>query len=1131
MNSNTTVYRSSRIESLAGKLAEQLRKPGDPFEQPLILVPNGNLRKWLKLELTRENKATAGLDIRFLETGLSERLFGREENRPLTDDSLALLINCLLTRKQPENSPLDPLYRYFTDSGTPDPSRRWQLSGQLARLFRDYGLHRHDYTDDWLGGGSAFGKTDNELTAAQAALYRDLFSDKGLVLRVNKERTDSGEAALNSLFCSENNSIPDDNKEIHVFGFSSISARHMEKLKELSTAVPVTFYFIAPETLPARKDAQEILAETRMVWGQASSGTDHLIKTSLDAEPHILRTKPEQKTLLGNLQTALNIGSAPDPAGNGDGTLTITGCPGIYREVEEVYNSIIHEMENDPDLELTDIAVLTTDIQEYLPPILSVFEGQDTGGNKIFFNLSDTSAYEESVYGQAILALLNIADGDLSRKDVFALIRNPAVQAGRKINEETADAWAAWTDGLNIFRTPDCGGKSWSFGLQRLRLSSIMNNREDNPGGFCDRQPWRDRNSDDSGSVARFSAFIDDLIRLYRILGEGPRTAASWKETIESMMDTFLAVPPERTAEIRVRLEIESALDNLTLSDTAAALAGIPPETSLSVVRDYLSGKLQGIPVTRGQYLTGGVTISSLLPMRPVPFKQIYILGLQEGKFPGTSNDSILDLRIQEKDSRPEDLTTPELNRALFLETLLCARKKLHLSFVNRDLQKDRDFFPCSTLNRLLSLLRTITDSGKKFPVCRAPLKGYSPKYIDKKSEDLLPNYSSRDRLLCLKRLEKQDLLKPEPDRKAMEDRTPARIEFEATSAEQDQTITVSLFQLQSFLKNPGKARLKRRIYSDIDPDEDSSVKTHPDLSSGYDVRDHLLNTMIETVFSGTEDPMPVLENHYRKLLSGGQLTPDGPFRSLDWLRVKRDFLAMLTGEKGLLEYKRRSSGKYSEFQAARLSGTDSPDSGSSSVFDIRLEPLLLDDGRTVRITGELPWVQRSGDKKLYGFLTRQYGSTAFLEYNSLLPVLFSSAFHALGPEPHPSPEIILLENDAVGTPTPAYPERINNNEFLKNLVADYLRDDAPEAMPLKGILDHLKQSAPDKKITEAHLHKVSGNFHNTFREYLDLAEHDKSGYDSWLELTDAEVPENAGEILIRRLLPLFTIHRQETDS
>jgi hypothetical protein len=50
-----------------------------------------------------------------------------------------------------------------------------------------------------------------------------------------------------------------------------------------------------------------------------------------------------------------------------------------------------------------------------------------------------------------------------------------------------------------------------------------------------------------------------------------------------------------------------------------------------------------------GDYLTSGVTISALLPMRPIPFKIVYVLGMQEGDFPGRADTSSLDLRLGSK--------------------------------------------------------------------------------------------------------------------------------------------------------------------------------------------------------------------------------------------------------------------------------------------------------------------------------------------------------------------------------------------------------------------------------------------------------------------------------------------------
>ena len=106
-----------------------------------------------------------------------------------------------------------------------------------------------------------------------------------------------------------------------------------------------------------------------------------------------------------------------------------------------------------------------------------------------------------------------------------------------------------------------------------------------------------------------------------------------------------------------------------------------------------------GIACRRGGYLTHGVTIAGLQPMRPVPFRQVFVLGLGANGFPGRTPSTTLDVRGA--GWRLGDTSTPKVNRYLFLETVMSARDRLVLSYQNRDIEKDAELFPSGIVREL----------------------------------------------------------------------------------------------------------------------------------------------------------------------------------------------------------------------------------------------------------------------------------------------------------------------------------------------------------------------------------------------------------------------------------------------
>jgi len=135
-----------------------------------------------------------------------------------------------------------------------------------------------------------------------------------------------------------------------------------------------------------------------------------------------------------------------------DRSLQILGCPSIYREVETIYNNILYNLATDGKLQLTDIAILVPDISRYKPVIDSVFNRRP---RRLSYNLVDSRADIESVYGQAVLGILELAAGRFSRKEVFDLILNPCFMNKWQIGSEEVNIWARWAESLNIFHSFD----------------------------------------------------------------------------------------------------------------------------------------------------------------------------------------------------------------------------------------------------------------------------------------------------------------------------------------------------------------------------------------------------------------------------------------------------------------------------------------------------------------------------------------------------------------------------------------------------------------------------------------------------------------------------------------------------
>ena len=109
--------------------------------------------------------------------------------------------------------------------------------------------------------------------------------------------------------------------------------------------------------------------------------------------------------------------------------------------------------------------------------------------------------------------------------------------------------------------------------------------------------------------------------------------------------------------------------------------------------------------------------------MRSLPFRVVFLCGLGEGRFPAVDGPNPLDLTLASRQAG--DVSPRERDKYLFLETLVCARERLYLSYVARDAQTGDELAPSTVVHELMRHLhRGRTDdpleSGSRNSRCGA---------------------------------------------------------------------------------------------------------------------------------------------------------------------------------------------------------------------------------------------------------------------------------------------------------------------------------------------------------------------------------------------------------------------------
>jgi len=901
------IYCASRLECLAEKLKVCLladRQGADPFVFTKIVVPNGNVAKWLQLrKFATEPCLCAGIEFPFMEKRLAELLKEglppdeRTDVELLPDHAYARAIVSILLEKpeaQSEYGMFAPFRRYVmnTESGEgsitltdrKQAAMIWQLADKLADLMDAYEVHRPEIVDAWLGIGTCpYALPAGETAAAEAALARALWGESGWF------KPNGNHLSLRQLYnrVKDGSSLGNPQK-VYFFGQSTLSYLQVQILAWLARTheVVVFHHNLCQEywgDITTRKEDCQWLRGMKVFGNDpeadnAFSCENELLKTLGTAGRETLRLlvnleeangadDPARrfefswksldgegrspKTVLGKMQEAVRRRTSEVEAIPQDASVQVVGTPGLRREVEMVYNSILGSVARPkgvtgerpwPDCSFSDIAVIVPDMKTYRPMIENVFDAR----GEVPYALLDTSARDGSHYLRGFLGLIELGRKGLNRERLFNVLENPCVQRALGFARADVVAWRELTEKIGAFdgfeHDPEDGYFDWSSALRRIRLAriadAVVENGDDLPlvleggEGALKLSEVVELISRDLTNTLYDEAGKARVLPLVASRQEDGSRSDCWAERLARLAKIYLEIDKDDKLDGKVRQSVIGTL--YSLGDISRPLNFEPAVAAV----EYFVG---GIACAKGKYLTSGVTIGNFSSLSALPFKQVYLVGMGAGGFPGRTHSSTLDLRGA--GWRLGDVSAPNQNRFLFLEALMSVRDRLVVSYPNRDIEKDAELFPSGLVrevekflgNHVLAYGKEEEEDKRTFREFRGyPLleRGESgPRKADEKrpTDDIiwrkddpyagiLPTYSRAARRLARARTEGQDHQTDDKE-DVSQNKAQSRIEISAKV-------------LAEFLKNPVRAVMRYRFgiavagYLETDLEPDSPLGT-----------------------------------------------------------------------------------------------------------------------------------------------------------------------------------------------------------------------------------------------------------------------------------------------------------------
>lgn len=399
-----------------------------------------------------------------------------------------------------------------------------------------------------------------------------------------------------------------------------------------------------------------------------------------------------------------------------DASLSLYSVHSPLREVEVLHDRLLAAFEEasaqGKPLRPRDILIMVPEIDVYAPYIDAVF-GQlpPSDPRHIPFTIADQVASEAHPLMVLILSLLELPERRLGVSELLDALDVPAFRARFAIDESELPRLRQWLAesgvrwGLSGSHRASLGfpalhENSWAFGLERMllgyatgTLSSTGPQMENESSFDGDWQFDGIVPFDEVGGLeADLAGRLAELMRVMAAQCEALSTAGTpqaWLTRLRQLMDTLLA--PTALDEHDVLARVDQALSRWQQS---CELASFTQPIGLAVVRDALKAELDDGGLAQ-RFLAGKVNFATLMPMRAIPFRQVYLLGMNDGAYPRTRQPQDFDLMAQRP--RPGDRSRRDDDRYLLLEALLSARERLTLSWVGFD-QRDNTPRPPSVL-------------------------------------------------------------------------------------------------------------------------------------------------------------------------------------------------------------------------------------------------------------------------------------------------------------------------------------------------------------------------------------------------------------------------------------------------
>ena len=750
---------SHSLNLLFSALSDRLSKEDTGVFLPRrVVTQTDGINNWIRYRYAEQAGITANLQF----TKTSDIIYQifrwlKPDAPPALDRSsmVWLVYQCLQEEEFITRFPEKAAYT------TKDPVKQIALAMQMADLFDQYQVYRHDLITKWNDAATKK-EIINDWQQYLWTVIKNKIGDRFL------DRPQISVQLRAALTDPENHTIIRQRMpQLHFFGIAIITPYYLELFRLLSSIIDIHFYLLNPcpdqpwmdsvtekQIASIRSGKKQTIPDDYLLkgndlllhWGKVLKESFYLLverdefvnaynvleqDIPFSAEANLLQKIKADIYINASQENRLQINQEDIR----DRTVLINGCYTPVREVEVLYNFLIQRLGNQSDQHpagVKDIIVLVSDIDAYAPIIHAVFRNAPV---YLPYTIADESIVAGNTIFSALKEILEINIETFKSEEVLSLLESPFVKDhfGFKDIDTIRDAVreAAIYFGTSFvvsdaerYRHSEAWMVGWEYGLKKIIYGLCISGEPEYNDGSDLLYPLDTAEGADMDQRIRLLHFFQ-VLREQLLARKEERTLSEWADYLSGLM-LALVVNPETEDEPDYPRFVSLIEEWKLLGEESRE------KISFEVFRYAFFNHLE--QEKRSKRFAGtGITFCSLVPMRSIPHRIVAMLGMNFNKFPRNEQQLSFNIITEKGKERVGDRNVRENDKHLFLETLLSAEEAFYISYIARD-QRDGSVLPPSSLidqfiDYVARGMNEDADSLRKKWINIHPLHGFSSQY------------------------------------------------------------------------------------------------------------------------------------------------------------------------------------------------------------------------------------------------------------------------------------------------------------------------------------------------------------------------------------------------------------------